>query len=139
MIRTPMLRRILPLLLAVPGSSLSIAAMADEPGTPAVPQAGEKIIEATYQCDSGATVMVRYDNTDADAPRASLEYKGRTFDLYSVVSASGARYATEQGLEPDKGLQWWSKGNEATLSEMIMDHTAPEPTVIETCRTEPRK
>lgn len=116
-----------------------MAARADEPGTPMVPEPREKVIDATYHCESGATVTVRYDNRDAAAPRASLDYKGRTFDMYSVVSASGARYATEQGLEPDKGLQWWSKGNEATLSEMIMDHTAPEPTVIETCKTEPRK
>lgn len=110
-------------------------AFADEPGTPQIPAA--KIIDATYSCDSGETIKASYDNTDASAPKATLEYKGRSIDMYSVMSASGARYATEQGLETDKGLQWWTKGNEATLSEMIMDHTAPEPTVIETCRTEP--
>ncbi|HWK67452.1 MAG TPA: MliC family protein [Rhizobiaceae bacterium] len=88
------------------------------------PPARARIIEAIYRCDSGATVTVRYDNTDADAPRARLDYIGRMFNMYRVPSASGARYATEQGLKPDRGLQWWSKGNEATLSEMIMDHTA---------------
>lgn len=128
----------LPLLLAVP-------AVADEPGTPTVPKkpaeqstqggsAAAKVIEASYVCDSGATVDVRYDNTNPDAPTATLTYKGRTFELYSVMSGSGARYATEQGLSPDHGLQWWSKGNEATMSEMLMDHTAPEPKPIETCR-----
>lgn len=116
--------------LALPG-----LALADEPGTPEVPSA--KIINATYSCDSGETIRASYDNTDAAAPKARLEYKGRSFDMYSVLAASGARYATEQGLETDRGLQWWTKGKEATLSEMIMDHTAPEPTVIETCRTEP--
>lgn len=115
--------------LASPG-----LAFADEPTTPGIPVA--KIIDAIYRCDSGETIKVRYDNSDSAAPRATLQYKGRSFDMYSAMSASGARYATEQGLEPDKGLQWWSKGNGATLSEMIMDHTAPEPTVIETCRTE---
>lgn len=137
MIRASLLRRALPLLLAFPGSCLSSAADADEPDTPVVPSAGTRIIEATYRCESGTTVTVRYDNTDPTAPRARLDYKGRVFDMYSVVAASGARYATEQGLEPDRGLQWWSKGDEATLSEMIMDHTAPEPTAIETCKTEP--
>lgn len=139
MIRASLRRRTLPLFAALPALCLSVAARADEAGTPTLPPVGESIIEATYHCESGATVTVRYDNTDASAPRARLGYKGRTFDMYSVMSASGARYATEQGLEPDKGLQWWSKGNEATLSEMVMDHTAPEPTVIETCTTEPGK
>ena len=117
------------------GFACSGLAFADEPGTPEIPAA--KIIDAIYSCDSGETIKASYDNTDAAAPKARLEYKRRSFDMYSVMSASGARYATEQGLETDKGLEWWTKGNEATLSEMIMDHTAPEPTVIETCRTEP--
>jgi membrane-bound inhibitor of C-type lysozyme len=139
MIQNSLRRRAFWLFLALSGLGLPTLAGADEPGTPVVPPAGEKIIEAIYHCESGATVTVRYDNSDPASPRARLDYKGRTFDMYSVVSASGARYATEQGLEPDKGLQWWSKGNEATLSEMIMDHTAPEPTVIETCTAAPGK
>jgi membrane-bound inhibitor of C-type lysozyme len=112
-------------------------ALADQPGTPAVPaesgQVQDMIIAATYVCDSGNTVSVRYDNTNADAPVATLEYKGQTFAMHNVRSGSGARYATEQGLTSGKGLQWWIKGDEATMSEMLMDHTAPEPTPIETC------
>ena len=94
----------------------------------------EQVTTVTYICESGNEIVVRYDNTDADAPAAQLIYKNQTFDLYNVRSASGARCATEQGLAPDKGLQWWTKGGEATLSEMLMDHTAPEPTQIETCK-----
>lgn len=127
-------RILLPLALV----GLPWLAMADAPDTPVVPtpsdRTPDKIIAATYVCDSGNTVSVRYDNTDADAPVATLEYKGRTFEMHNVRSGSGARYATEQGLQPDKGLQWWTKGDEATMSEMLMDHTAPEPTPIETCR-----
>ncbi|BCH27629.1 hypothetical protein MesoLjLb_74140 [Mesorhizobium sp. L-8-3] len=117
--------------LAIALAGFAGMAVADEPGTPAIP---DKIIAATYVCDSGNTVYVRYDNTNADAAVATLEYKGRTFEMHNVRSASGARFATEQGLTPDKGLQWWSKGGEATMSEMLMDHTAPEPTPIENCR-----
>ena len=54
--------------------------------------------------------MARYDNTDPDAPTATLEYKGQTFAMYNVRSGSGARYATEQGLAPDKGLQEVDQG-----------------------------
>lgn len=84
-------------------------------------------------CESGQKIMVRYDNTNPDIPTATLEYKGQTFEMYNVRSGSGARYATEQGLAPDKGLQWWTKGDDATLGEMLMDHTAPEPTPLEHC------
>jgi membrane-bound inhibitor of C-type lysozyme len=113
------------------------AALADQPDTPVMPAAAENVITATYRCGSGQTIVARYDNTDPDAPTALLEYKGRTFDMYNVRAASGARYATEQGLSPDKGLQWWTKGDDATLSEMLMDHTAPEPVDIESCTARP--
>lgn len=139
------LNRVLGVVLPLTLAGLGLAA-ADEPGTPAVPEkpaaapamqdgsAVAKVIEATYACESGATVDVRYNNTNADAPMATLQYKGRSFEMHNVRSGSGARYATEQGLSPDHGLQWWIKGDEATLSEMVMDHTAPEPKPIETCR-----
>lgn len=120
--------------------SLSLAAsasFADQPGTPDMPAGSEDIITMTYQCESGQTVVVRYDNTNPDAPTVRLEYNGQTFEMYNVRAASGARYATEQGLSPDKGLQWWTKGDGATLSEMLMDHTAPAPTEIESCTAKP--
>jgi membrane-bound inhibitor of C-type lysozyme len=111
------------------------AALADQPDTPGMP--AEDIITVTYRCESSQTVIARYDNSNPDAPTALLEYKGRTFEMYNVRAASGARYATEQGLSPDKGLQWWTKGDDATLSEMLMDHTAPEPVKIEDCTATP--
>jgi membrane-bound inhibitor of C-type lysozyme len=84
--------------------------------------AASKVIDAVYRCDSGRQVSARYDNTKPDAPRARLTMDGKTFDLHQVRSGSGARYATENGLRADHGLQWWIKGDEATLSEMILDH-----------------
>jgi membrane-bound inhibitor of C-type lysozyme len=111
------------------------ATLADQPDTPGMPAEG--IIAVTYECESGQTIVARYDNTDPDAPTTRLEYKGRTFEMYNVRAASGARYATEQGLSPDKGLQWWIKGDDAALSEMLLDHTAPEPAEIEACTAKP--
>lgn len=130
------LRRLV-LVLPLAASGPIGTAIADEPASPVVQIAADKIISATYACDSGNIIQVRYDNTNPEAPAATLEYKGKTFEMYQVRSGSGARYATEQGLGPDRGLQWWSKGDGATLSEMLMDHTAPEPTQIETCAVKP--
>ena len=86
----------------------------------------------TYQCESGNSIIVYPDDSDPAAPTVRLEYLGRAFDLYQVASSPG-RFATEAGLQPDHGLQWSSDGDKATLSEMLMDHTAPGPTAIETC------
>lgn len=103
------------------------------------PEAEPALSTVIYTCDSGQKIVVRYDNSDPAAPSALLKYKDRTFDLYNVISASGARYATEQGLSEDRGLQWWTKGGSATLSEMLMDHTAPDPVAIESCNSHSSK
>ena len=87
-----------------------------------------------YACESGQTIVVRYDDSNPDAPTATLEYKARSFEMYNVQAQSGRRFATEQGLTPDRGLQWITNEGSAVLSEMLMDHTAPEPTPIETCK-----
>jgi hypothetical protein len=52
-----------------------------------MPAAAENVITATYRCESGQTVIARFDD--------------------------------------------------ATLSEMLMDHTAPEPVEIEACTARP--
>jgi membrane-bound inhibitor of C-type lysozyme len=95
--------------------------------------AAEAIIEVSYSCADGRRIEARYDNTLPGQSSARLQIDGRSFEMYHVVSGSGARYATESGLRPDHGLQWWTKGDEATLSEMVMDHTAPGPMVLTTC------
>ncbi len=111
---------------------IAILAAAASAASPAA-LAQTNIISANYQCASGRQIAVRYDNTKPAAATARLTFGGKTFNLYQVMSASGARYATEQGLRPDFGLQWWIKGNDATLSEMMMDHTAPQPKEIDRC------
>ena len=90
-----------------------------------------------YACTSGRTIIATYINGETSGAR--LVFDGRTFALYAVRSGSGARYATEQGLKPDHGLQWWIKGDDATLSEMVMDDAAPPAKVIDTCRAAPAK
>lgn len=67
-----------------------------------------------YACESGQTVEVLYP----DASTARITYKGRSYTLRNVVSASGARYAGE-------GLEWWSAARgpqeTATLSRLGPD------------------
>jgi membrane-bound inhibitor of C-type lysozyme len=87
-----------------------------------------------YTCADGRRIEARYDNSNAERASATLLIDGRRFEMYSVVAASGARYATESGFKPDHGLQWWTKGETATLSEMVMDHTAGGPRELTTCR-----
>lgn len=74
------------------------------PQTPPAPPVG-------YACESGQTVEVRYPDTST----AQVTYKGQTYSLRSVVSASGARYA-------GSGLEWWSAARgpqeTATLSRL---------------------
>jgi len=72
-------------------------------GTPAPP--------VSYACESGQSVTVGYPDTAT----AQLTYKGQSYTLRTVQSASGARYA-------GSGLEWWSAtrdGSEsATLSRL---------------------
>ncbi|HYD28918.1 DUF4232 domain-containing protein [Brevundimonas sp.] len=65
----------------------------------------------SYACESGQSVTVGYPDTDT----AQLTYRGQTYTLRTVLSASGARYAGSE-------LEWWTanrNGQEsATLSRL---------------------
>ncbi len=92
-----------------------------------------QVIEAEYRCQGGQTILARYDNTDPNAARALLTIQGKQFNLRQAVSGSGARYTSEQGLKPGTGIEWWIKGDDATLGEVLLDATAPTSTPISTC------
>lgn len=83
---------------------------------------------ATYACESGNSLTVHRDDSK---PSITIDYLDRAFVLFPF--GNEGRFSSEAGLSPDRGLQFASDGTTATLSEMIMDHTAPGPTVIETC------
>jgi membrane-bound inhibitor of C-type lysozyme len=73
---------------------------------------------AKYHCNNGMNISAIFHPENV-----SLVIDGIEKQLYQTVSASGAKYATENGLQPETGLIWWIKGNEATMFEMILDHT----------------
>ena len=77
-----------------------------------------------YGCTPDQQILATYDNRDAAKPKATLNINGVDYELYSVVSASGARYATEQGIQPEQGMQWHTKADKAVLTSMTLDHTA---------------
>ena len=76
-----------------------------------------------YGCTPDQQILATYDNRDTTKPKATLNINGVDYELYSVVSASGARYATEQGIQPEQGMQWHTKADKAVLTSMTLDHT----------------
>ncbi len=100
----------------------------------------DAVLSATYSCESGRQIRALYNNAvkpDPSIPAAQLIIDGVVFAFHQIVSADGARYGTEQGFEPDKGLIWWTKGEDATLFETLLDDTSPGPKVIDQCTAVP--
>lgn len=88
----------------------------------------------TYNCSNRQLIRVMYDYTTPSAPVARVVIDGQTFEMRSFTGKSGwARYSTEAGLRPGHGLQWWTRGDQASLKEMALDHMTPEPTRIASC------
>lgn len=94
----------------------------------------ENLPAILYDCDNGERIQARYDNRTENTS-VTLAIDGKSYWLYSVPTASGARYASEQGLQPEEGMQWLTKGNEALLTNLILDHTVPaeEATILARC------
>jgi membrane-bound inhibitor of C-type lysozyme len=112
------MRRIRPAFAAVSALALfATVACSPEAGSPPAPTtpspapAGTTAPPVSYACESGQSVTVGYPDTAT----AQLTYKGQSYTLRTVQSASGARYA-------GSGLEWWSAtrdGSEsATLSRL---------------------
>lgn len=82
------------------------------------------MIRANYDCDDGKSVTAIYDNNNPKQSKVTLSIDGKEYYLSQAISGSGARYTTEQGLNPEQGLDWHTKGPEAIASTMTLDHTA---------------
>lgn len=112
------MRRIRPVFASVSAVALFAAAAcspeAEAPPAPVTPSpttAETPAPPVSYACESGQSVTVAYPDTAT----AQLTYRGQSYTLRTVQSASGARYA-------GSGLEWWSAtrdGSEsATLSRL---------------------
>lgn len=75
---------------------------------------------AFYKCDNGREIDVRYQNRK-DPPKVVIVLDGVAYTLGRDESASGARYTSLKTATKSEGLQWWTKGNEATLARLVMN------------------
>lgn len=102
-------------------SALLVSACAGTPQNKTDAPAPETTASSTqqYRCESGATLTARYPSTDA----ARIEYQDTHYDMQTAVSASGARYVTDD-------LEWWTKGSgtgsEGTLFQHKTDGSSGE-------------
>ena len=84
---------------------------AEAPPTPVTPSPAADEATAppvSYACENGEAITVTYPDTAT----ALLIYKGQSYTLRTVQSASGARYT-------GSGLEWWSATREGTESAML--------------------
>ncbi len=89
-----------------------------------------------YTCEKDLPITAIYGTDLMGNPDVALIVKGQNFNMAQTVSASGARYATAQGLDAGMGLVWWEKGETAVLqqvpAEKLADIAAAQ--TIKTCQ-----
>jgi membrane-bound inhibitor of C-type lysozyme len=92
-------------------AGLTAAAVAQSSPAMTVP----KKIKVTYRCE-GLKVVAYYDNV---RNRVAFVYGARHYTLPHAPSADGARYL-------GKGLEWWEKGNNVTISSVDAGSTTAD-------------
>ena len=91
---------------------------------------------AVYDCDNGDKITAVYDDYRVENPKVFLTIKGNQYTLDQADAASGARYTSASGLSAGKAMEWWSKGNEAWLSEgpQNLHYLMSEGTLVASCK-----
>jgi membrane-bound inhibitor of C-type lysozyme len=123
----------IPLVAACDGGSESDVP-ADEPiaAAPAAAEAAPPTSAIAYDCEPAQRLTASYDNSGA-TPKATLSLEGTIYELFEVTSASGAKYATDEGRTPGKTLVWFTKGDDGTLYEGTVGGTEVEETKLADC------
>lgn len=77
-----------------------------------------------YGCESGETIAASYPSTDS----ATVQYKGRIYNMLIAVSGSGSRYV-------GGAFEWWTKGSGPRSAGTLFRHGADGTTAesIEVC------
>lgn len=96
----------------VAAAALALAACQPDDAGSVAPAAAPAAVNADpkvtlYACEDGQQIEAGYP----DAQSAMIKVRGRPYPLKAAEAASGVRYV-------GYGLQWWTKGTEATLSEL---------------------
>ncbi|THF65906.1 hypothetical protein E6C76_10235 [Pseudothauera nasutitermitis] len=89
--------------------------------------------EWTYRCAGGRWLWVTYLNVGERESFAVLVHDGRQHLMKSAVTASGARYVD---VNEERGLRWYTKGDEGFLNYLAADHTASEVQVLADCHAQ---
>ena len=93
--------------------AMALAACAFAPTTHAA-ERGDTAFVVTYRCEGGRYLAVGYPAfRDARRTPVRIGWQGRTVELAPTRVGSGARY-----VNPLANLEWWSKGNGGTLSQL---------------------
>lgn len=89
-----------------------------------------------YKCDGAGDLQITavYGTNAEGKPDVSLFIRGQEFALAETQAASGARYASADGLEDGMGLIWWTKGDEAMLQQ-APSASVTDPAAGQTIRT----
>ncbi len=89
-----------------------------------------------FQCDGDFPVTAIYGTGPEGEPDVALVIMGQSLRLQQVKAASGARFQGVPGLQPDQGVVWWEKGDEALLMSFPWDSADPmaDARVERTCR-----
>ena len=123
------------LLLAACGGSGDTAAPADTATaeTPAVAEAAPApATPIAYDCLPAQRLTASYDNSGT-TPKATLTLDGKIYELFQVTSASGAKYATDEGRTPGKTLVWFTKEDDGTLYEGTVGGAEADETKLAEC------
>jgi membrane-bound inhibitor of C-type lysozyme len=73
-------------------------------------------LHVRYRCDDGRVVEATYPR-DPAGRGAILTIDGRRIAFATALSADGARYIANESVHARRRVQWWIKGDDATLSE----------------------
>jgi len=97
-------------------------------------------LDVRYRCDDGRVVEASYPQ-GAPEQGMTLTIAGRKIAFRTAMSADGGRYLAVGGLHPHQLLEWWIKGDGATLSEGPAGEPADnaDKTIIATCKVVHRK
>ena len=118
------------LLAACGGSSEPADDTAAE--TPPVAEAAPAATPIAYDCLPAQRLTASYDDS-GETPRATLALEGTIYELFQVTSASGVKYATDEGRTPGKTLVWFTKDSDGTLYEGTVGGAEADETKLAEC------
>lgn len=132
-----MIRLALPgviVLLAACGGAADTPEEAGKAADPVVAPAAKASRSVSHECDGDLNVTAVYGTGADGRPDVAIFIQGTDFQMKSVPAPSGARYATEFGLEAGKALIWWDQGGKALLQQ-APEAAMAEPAAATTLRT----